>query len=655
MSAAIPIVAPSPGSEQLAETPARPTKKDQAQRRTQCRNELIYGSCKFADSGCPFYHPSKEASVSFTTPPVTTSQPATPAPREMPSTPNTNTPSKGTSGLGGLSANVNAPIFVPKGFTPMLAGQANTPSSSTAPSTAPAETPTTQPTEYDYGDDFHFDYLDDTPYNKPNEITALAPPFVPNSQQTAEGYTPAIDPYAHEMNPYYAEEPVYPRQPLQYDLYNPPLPYMTNIPQQANPFLADDVREMLQRRSEAIMETSPVDYKLPDELHVYHSLVPIEPPGETRHPRVFQWPSISYKAISAKDGRPYILRRFEGFRLMHEAAFAAISVWNQIKHPGLVTLHEAFTTRAFGDSSLVFVFDYHPNSESLYMAHIKPKQPQQKAGRSQPHAPHLAEATMWSYAVQLADAMRVAHSHNLALRTLELTKVLLTGKNRVRVNCCGVFDVLNFNPAHNVIGFQQNDYMNFGKLLLELACNSTAAATNLPKSMDMVSKRYSPDLTKLILYLITPAGPPKNLDKLFEYIGSRRVLDELNAVSNYADSLEGQLMSELENARLVRLMTKLGFINERPEFDHDPRWSETGDRYIIKLFRDYVFHQVDIHGNPVVNLSHVLACLNKLDAGIDERVMLVSRDEQSCLVVSYKDIKSAIETAFTDLSRASVR
>lgn len=31
------------------------------------------------------------------------------------------------------------------------------------------------------------------------------------------------------------------------------------------------------------------------------------------------------------------------------------------------------------------------------------------------------------------------------------------------------------------------------------------------------------------------------------------------------DRLEGELMGELENARLVRLLCKFGFINERPE------------------------------------------------------------------------------------------
>lgn len=90
-------------------------------------------------------------------------------------------------------------------------------------------------------------------------------------------------------------------------------------------------------------------------------------------------------------------------------------------------------------------------------------------------------------------------------------------------------------------------------------------------------------------------------------------------------------------------------------FDLDARWSETGDRYIIKLFRDYVFHQVDEQGKPVLDMSHVLVCLNKLDAGVDESLMLISRDEQSCLVVSYKEVKQCIESAYGDLKRLTQR
>lgn len=72
------------------------------------------------------------------------------------------------------------------------------------------------------------------------------------------------------------------------------------------------------------------------------------------------------------------------------------------------------------------------------------------------------------------------------------------------------------------------------------------------------------------------------------------------------------MSQELENARLVRLMSKLGFIDERPEFDTDPKWSETGERYMIKLFRDYMFHQVNEMGIPVVDMAHVVTCLNKV-------------------------------------------
>ena len=84
---------------------------------------------------------------------------------------------------------------------------------------------------------------------------------------------------------------------------------------------------------------------------------------------------------------------------------------------------------------------------------------------------------------------------------------------------------------------------------------------------------------------------------------------------------------------MFRLLSKLGFINERPEYDMDPSWSETGDRYLLKLFRDYVFHQVYEDGSPVVDFAHVVECLNKLDVGVSEKIALMSRDEQSMLIV----------------------
>lgn len=55
----------------------------------------------------------------------------------------------------------------------------------------------------------------------------------------------------------------------------------------------------------------------------------------------------------------------------------------------------------------------------------------------------------------------------------------------------------------------------------------------------------------------------------------------------------------------------------------DGTWSETGDRYMLKLFRDYLFHTVTEDGLPWLDHAHIVQCLNKLDAGTMERVSLL--------------------------------
>ena len=69
-----------------------------------------------------------------------------------------------------------------------------------------------------------------------------------------------------------------------------------------------------------------------------------------------------------------------------------------------------------------------------------------------------------------------------------------------------------------------------------------------------------------------------------------------------------------------RLLTKLGTVVDRTELNLDTAWAETGDRYMLKLFRDYVFHQVMEDGRPFLDMAHVIACLNRLDAGVPDKV-----------------------------------
>jgi len=185
-----------------------------------------------------------------------------------------------------------------------------------------------------------------------------------------------------------------------------------------------------------------------------------------------------------------------------------------------------------------------------------------------------------------------------------------------------------------------------------LASKSLNAVQNLPKSLEFVATHYSADVKNLLLYLLTKPTS-LNYPSLSEVtiMIAPHMLQEVQHLHNYSDLLESDLSKELENGRLFRLMVKLGFINERPEYDMDPSWAETGDRYLLKLFRDYVFHQVYEEGGAVVDFAHVVECLNKLDAGVPEKIVLMSRDEKSVLVVSYKDLKRCIQGAFNELSQ----
>ncbi|KAI0651266.1 kinase-like domain-containing protein [Trametes meyenii] len=466
------------------------------------------------------------------------------------------------------------------------------------------------------------------------------------------GHVSSINPYelppgydAATLDPFYTPSMTFHSQPLNYHLYTLPRPDSLSH----RYFISDEVREELQMRSETIRAAPPVGLGLPEELQGYHSLVPLEPVGVERR-KFGSWYSTLYRAVNSSDGATYVLRRVENFRLMQQAAFSGIETWSRLRHPNIVTIHEAFTTRAFNDSSLVVVYDDHPNAQTLYEAHIKAKPPQFQHGRLQAQPNRISERTLWSYIIQIANAIKAAHDAGLAMRLIDVTKILVTGKNRVRLGSCGIVDVLMYDVPTEISFLQQDDLTMFGALIIQLCNGNVGATNNIQKAVDVLSRNYSGDLKSVVLFLISKPGSHKTVGQLFDMIGSR-LLTELDESQNAVDRLEGELMTELENGRLVRLLCKFGFINERPEHNHEQRWSETGDRYIVKLFRDYVFHQVDELGRPVVNLTHVFTCLNKLDAGSDERLMLVSRDEQSCLVVSYREIKACVESAFSELTR----
>ena len=463
----------------------------------------------------------------------------------------------------------------------------------------------------------------------------------------ADFHQPAYPENNLPMNGFYASsQAAFVNQPLNYHLYTRPVD-STN-----SHFLSDALREDLQKRAEATRTSIGPSLGLPEELQGYHSLTPLEETNGERR-KIFSWYSTIYRAINTVDGVTYALRRIENYRLAQSSAFGSIEAWSRIRHPSIVRLREAFTTRAFGDSSLVVVYDYHPNAQTLQDVHLKAKPISYHRSRSASVPDRVPETVLWSYIAQIASAIKTVHEAGLALRILDPSKILLYGKNRVRLGSCGIVDVLMHDTRQDLAALQQEDFIMFCRLIFALCCGATSAISSLAKAVEALSRYYSNDVKSIALYLVSKPGNSKSIMQVLDLVGRSRLVREMDELHSSVDRIEGELMSELENGRLFRLMCKLGFINERPEFAREPRWSETGDRYIIKLFRDHVFHQVDENGNPILNMSHVLSCLNKLDSGVDERIMLVSRDEQSCLVVSYKEVKACIDSAFNDLVRGA--
>jgi PAB-dependent poly(A)-specific ribonuclease subunit 3 len=274
----------------------------------------------------------------------------------------------------------------------------------------------------------------------------------------------------------------------------------------------------------------------------------------------------------------------------------------------------------------------------------------------------LPEHNVWEYVIQLASIIRSVHSANLACRIITPARILIDHKSRLRLSGLGIFDVIDFeNGLAQVAQYQQEDLIEFGRLVLALACNSLIAIQkeHINTSVEIIARNYSSDLRTLISHFMTPPSSSSNntnnnnrvksINDAMPIIGTRfyTILD--NAYIR-GDIIENDLSKEIENGRLFRLITKMNIVLERQEMAGDLQWSETGDRYMLKLFRDYVFHQVTPNGHPWVDLSHVIQCLNKFDTGSSDKICLISPDSQNIMIVSYAQLKKCFEKVFNEIT-----
>lgn len=108
--------------------------------------------------------------------------------------------------------------------------------------------------------------------------------------------------------------------------------------------------------------------------------------------------------------------------------------------------------------ALVFIYDYHPNSINLFEAYFTPQAQALLHARLQAtrgNALPVPETTLWSFMTQMASALKTIHAAGLSARTMDPTKILMTSKNRLRISCCGVLDVLQYEVASQKVAFHQ--------------------------------------------------------------------------------------------------------------------------------------------------------------------------------------------------------
>ena len=522
-------------------------------------------------------------------------------------------------------------------------------------------------------------------------LSAYGDPFLsqqnlPQGISSLDGSQPNINPYAQTApamgtQPFYQDAGGY-KHPLNYHLYASVGPRRENmLPYQrssADFFVPDSIREDLQRKADAALQTF-ANSTLPQSVEHFHSLVALDTNNQ-KGPSTFGYPSWVYKARSTRDGELYALRRIEGFRLTSEAAIRTAHAWKRVSNASIVQVHDAFTGRWFNDSSLIVVTDYHPMAQTLaekYFSTIN-------RSSSKSGGPGMHEQELWSYLVQLASALKSVHDVGLAAQTVLASKVLLTSKNRVRLSGCAVLDIVRHDQKRPTTELQRTDLEDLGRLILGLATRNPTAHQSAEKALQLVSRTYGERLRDCLVWLLSPPASSENgllatgqaehaqtrdeytITTLLSNIADK-VVAAFDSTLHFEDDLSTILMRELENGRLVRLLAKLNVILERPDTNPASKsstnltllnqpssaWSETGERYYLKLFRDYIFHQVDHDGRPSLDLGHVITCLNKLDAGVDEKIQLVSRDEQNVFVLSYREVKRGFESAWAEIGKAS--
>lgn len=631
-----------------------PRSKGRENRETPCRNILIYGHCRYEDAGCTFSHDqNKNAS------PQSDFNSKKTFNVESPSfTPSTQ-PQAMTKKSTFSSQAASAAPFTPRGVNTTTSTQQNSESTIFNPGAVREFTP--HPQNYEMGNTNSGDggTQGNGMYNDPFTMSSMAAALPP----TASFHNPYPNDSTSMMGAggNYYQQPAFPAGPPAPALYHLQTPYgEPSEPQHPwqrgikDFFIDEKRREEFEKKSQAARQTMP-NSGLPS-LKDWHSLVPLDMNYSRKNKHTFGYTSWLYKALESKRGRYLVLRRLAGYVLTNENAIPNVMTpWKKIRNANIVTVHGCFTTREFGDSSLLFVYTYWPLSKTLHEFHFPTTNSQ--GARSRAPAP-VAESILWSYICQITNALLAIHSANLAARCLELSKIIVEPRdhmNHIRLSACAILDVVHYDShSRSVLELQQEDLVKFGKIILSLATGlQSIAAHSIQDALDSMATKYSTRLKEAVTWLISPPAPgqTKTIHDMSAFTWDK-TMALMNSAIQAQDELGAEYSKEAENGRVARLCLKLNTILDNKAVVTPPSKYFENSVLILGLFRDYVFHQVEADGRPSLSLGHMMTCMAKLDASIEERVLLTTRDNDRAFLVSYRDLRTVLDRSFNDLQKA---
>ncbi|VUZ47052.1 unnamed protein product [Hymenolepis diminuta] len=412
----------------------------------------------------------------------------------------------------------------------------------------------------------------------------------------------------------------------------------------------------IKAKIQACLPPTTTDSKFPTQLGPYMSVTPMD--NAPRASRSLGFMTQSFRAWCPRLGRYVVLRRviLDSTKAITRDAYVLANAFSEERDSTVLRLLDVLPVTDFSDNSVLFVYDFIPCARSLLdifmLEHTK--NPDQVV-----KSDFAPERRSWFILVQLTQALRYAHKKmRRSLDVLDPTKVLIQDGSRVYINCYGLKDVVNHPHSNDKQRPEAMamDFITLGNIMLGTIVGTQLAYEKPAEYLSLLDSGVSPELRTIVRDLVL--GNITTIDALV--IGTAdHAYDCMESVDVLARNLETFLQRESSNGRLLRLICKLNSVVERQDVRTskypEPDWSETDDRYMLKLFRDYVFHQVDQNGAPYLDLAHTVQALNKVEAGSTELVCLSSRKAHQVIIVSYADIRDFLDKSFSHLVEESRR